>query len=168
MNVITSGYNLPNDLPAGVKRLIFINFEEIDTMTIASGKCTALTLRTGKSAYAFNVEQEVTNYSEKSIGTKEAGSYGYEQSLSTKLKGNSDNMVTLMDTLSKARVTVIAQNNDGTYEMLFHQYGAKPTIERIVDAKYEGINGYNVTISHRQVEKSPIVDASVIASLTIA
>lgn len=168
MNTITSGYTISADIPGGVRRLILINYGDLDTLTISNGECTDMTLKTSKSAYAYNVAQELTGVNEKSIGKTEAGSHAYEQSISTKIFGNSPTLVTEMDSLASGRTIVITQLNDGTFELYFHIDGAKASTERVVDNGYDGMNGYNVSWAHKQAEKAPKVNGTVINSLTIA
>lgn len=163
--LITSGYTPSCPQPAGIKKLYFINTEEIDTITKTNGEVTTLTLESTKKAYIFNVEQEITTITEKSIGSKENNTYAYETTLSTQITGNSATLLTAMDTLSKARVTVIAENNDGTYELLFEQFGTRVNIERTNEAKFEGFNGYKITATHRQTEKICTVASSVMSTL---
>jgi hypothetical protein len=160
--LINAGYSKGCDVPGGYKRLLFINYDDIDTLTITAGAVSNLTLKTSKKAYVYDVEQEVTSVTEKSIGSKENGSYGYEQKLTTKLHGNDATLNQLVDSLIKARIVVIAEGNDGVRTILFHQFGAKAEIEYKNEAKYDGFVGYEVNFTHRQIEKSATVPSSII------
>lgn len=159
--LISQGYSKGCDIPGGYRELLMINYDDIDTLTIANGAVTAMTLKSNKVAYKFEVEQEVTSVSEKSIGNKDNGSYGYEQKLTTKLHGNDAILNQLIDSLIKSRVVVVAVGNDRVRTILFHQFGAKPEAEYKHDAKYDGYVGYDINISHRQTEKSAIVPSNI-------
>jgi hypothetical protein len=159
--LINAGYTRGCDVAGGYKRLLFINYDDIDTLTITAGAVSAMTLKTSKKAYVYNVEQEVTTVSEKSIGSKENGSYGYEQKLTTKLHGNDATLNQLIDNLIKARIVVVAVGNDGERTILFHQFGAKAEAEYKNEAKFDGFVGYDISFTHRQTEKSATVPASI-------
>ncbi len=160
--LINAGYTRVCDVAGGYKQLQLINYDDIDSLTITAGAVSAMTLKSSKVAYKFNVEQEVTTVSEKSIGSKENGSYGYEQKLSTKLHGNDATLNQLIDTLIKARVVVVAVGNDGVRTLLFHQFGAKAEAEYKNEAKFDGFVGYDINITHRQTEKSATVPETII------
>lgn len=165
--LLTSDYAKGCDAPAGVAEFLVINTSEIDTCTYSNGALSALTLLSSKGAYRFAVDSEVTSYGEKPIGTKENGSYGYEQSFATKLHGNNDTLADALDKVSKGRVMIIFKLNDGTYEVLAHQYGCKLMAERVNEAKFDGFNGYNLTATHRQTEKMPTVSSVIVSALTV-
>lgn len=165
--VISNGYTKGCDVPSGIRALIFINPADVLSMTKVGNKVTDLQLKINASAYRFRVEHSVTSFEETSIGTTENGSAGYEQKLTTRLHGNSDTLITLTDSLSKGRFFVITENNDGSYEMLFDDRGAKFSVKRMVEAPYEGFNGYELTATHKQATPRPIVEATVISSLPI-
>ena len=160
--LINSGYSKGCDIPGGYKQLLLINYADIDSISIANGAVTDLSLKTNKIAYVYNVEQEVTSITEKSIGSKENGSYGYEQKLTTKIHGNDATLNVLADQLAKARIVVIAVGNDGLRTLLFHQWGAKPEVEFKGNPKFDDYIGYEIQVSHRQTEKSAIVPGNIV------
>lgn len=165
--LINSGYSKICDVPAGARRLLVINYADVDTITYSNGQITALTLKTNKSAYSFNVEREVTKCECNAIGTLANGSAGYEHKISTKLHGFDSTTIQLTDILHKARVVVIVELNDGQYEVFFHDKGAKATVKRVNDAEYSGFNGFEVEWTHRQVDPSAEVSGTIVNSLTI-
>ena len=165
--LLTKGFTLPCDVPAGIKKLYFMNYSEIDAITKTSGEVTGITLAVGKKAFIYEVAPEVTNFSEKSIGTKENGSYAFEQTFSTMITSNPTTTVSEMEILQSARVVVIAVNNDGKNELFFEDFGAKMTVERVNEAKFDGFNGYKLSTTHRQVNKACLVSDEALAAIPI-
>ena len=105
--------------------------------TFTAGAVTALALEVGKYAYPINVEQETSSFSDAAIGERGNGSYAREQSATAMLHGNTDAMIVSVEELAKGRTTLIAKLNDGTYEILFSQFGAKCTDERASGTSFE-------------------------------
>ena len=165
--LITSGYTKACDAPAGIRKLYFINYDEISTITRTGSEITALTLATNKKAYIYNVEREVTKAECNSIGTVINGSLGFEQKLSTKLHGFSKELQNQMELLAGGRVIVIAETNAGVYEVYFDDGGAKASVKRVNDAEFSGFNGYEIELSHKQKYGTATISATIVANLPV-
>lgn len=166
--LINSGYLLPCDAPGGVAEWYAINYQDIDILTIANGEVTTLTLKTGTSAYRFQVDKQMSSFTDKAIGSVENKSYAREQSCELRLAGNSKEQIQLLELMGRGRIVMIAKLNDGSYELLFHEGGAKFIDERQSGTNFDDFNGNILTTTHRQTSKAPKVADSVISSLTIA
>ncbi|MEO0132866.1 MAG: hypothetical protein ABIK73_08065 [candidate division WOR-3 bacterium] len=150
-----------------MRELLFLNISEF-TVSITSGEVTSITQSPSTNAYRFRIEQENARFSDKRIGEGNSA-YAREQTAEINLHGNTKEMIVLTELLAKGRFAVIAQLNDGTYELYFHDNGgAKFVDERDTGTKMDDFNGIKLTTTHRQVEKAPKVPASVISTLTIA
>lgn len=165
--LITSGYALPCDTPGGVAEWYFMNASEVTSVTITAGEVTAISMAVGTSAYQFEVEKQSSSFTDKAIGSVENKSYGREQSAEIMLHGNTKENVSLFELLGRGRVMVIAKLNDGTYELLFHEGGAKFLDERTSGKNIDDANGNKLTTTHRQIAKAPKVPQTVIDTLTI-
>ena len=165
--LINSGYTLPCDSPGGVAEWYAINYADIDTLTITGGEVTTLTLKTGTSAYRFQVDKQMSSFTDKAIGSVENKSYAREQTCEIRLAGNAKEQVELLELMGRGRVVMIAKLNDGTYELLFHEGGAKILDERQSGTNFDDFNGNILTTTHRQISKAPKVPDTIIASLTI-
>ncbi len=149
--LLSSGINDANVCrkPAGVVEFILINKVDVSDVDHTNFVLTTLTLATSKYGYKFTTKPEMTDYSVKSIGSSESGGHGYETTFKTKLFSNDGTIIALMDTLAKGQYYVAIKNNDGTYELLGYENGLTFSVERMLEAKYDGFNGYNISATFR-------------------
>lgn len=166
---LTSGYKKGCDIPGGYRRLIFINKDHVtitrDPNNIAS--VSAITLSANTSGFIYDVENEVTDVTQKTIGTAANNSHAYEIQLKTKLHGFSNILQKQIDDMSKSRIVVIAETNNGVYQVLFDEAGVKPSIELIYSNEYNGFVGYNIEMSLKTILPIATVDASIVNSLSL-
>lgn len=168
---LTSGYNKVCDTQGGVETWYLFSVKDstgasnIDTFTFANGQVSALTLVTGKYAYPFNVEMETSTFTDKAIGERANGAYAREQSATVVLHGNTASMITMIEELSQTRVGAIAKCNDGTYELLFIENGAKCIDERAVGTKYEDMNGNTLTFTGKEKNKACKISSVIVEAL---
>lgn len=119
--------------------------------TIVAGAVTALTLKTGKYAYPFNVEVETIEASCTSIGEVAKSSSANEHKTVIKLAGNTAADIAQAAQLIKGRVGVVLELNDGTYELFHYENGGKVQRERNPGTALDDMNGSTLTITSRQV-----------------
>ena len=127
---ITSGYDLVCDSQGGVDTWYAFAIANYDTLTYANGEVTALTLLAGTYAYPLNVEMETSSFTDVAVGERTNGAYGRQQTATVVLHGNTAEMIVEIEALCRGRHALIAKLNDGTYELLFMENGAKATDER--------------------------------------
>ncbi len=137
----------------------------VDTLTIVAGEVTALTLVTGKYAYPINVEQETSTGTDNAVGERTNGSYAREQSASIMLHGNTKEMIVSIEQLAQGRTVLIAKLNDGTYELLFSQFGAKCLDERAFGTAFEDMNGTTLNFAGKEIYKAPKIDSATVLAL---
>jgi len=168
---LTSGYSKICDLAGGVDTwYIFSNkasdgSDNIDTLTVANGEVTALTLVAGKYAFPFNVEIETSSFTDTAVGERANGSYAREQSATIILHGNTSTMIRDIEDMCKGRVTVIAKMNDGTYEVLFLNNGGKASNERASGTAFEDLNGNTLTITGKETSQAPKISSTIVLAL---
>ena len=139
--------------------------DNVATFTQAAGAVTALALEAGKFAYPINVEQETSSFSDSAVGERGNGSYAREQSATAMLHGNTDAMIVSVEELAKGRTTLIAKLNDGTYEILFSQFGAKCTDERASGTSFEDMNGTTLTFAGKETHKALKISSAIVLAL---
>ncbi len=174
MSELNGGYTAICDTPAGVDTHYLFSIADcetgvsnIGTFTHADGEVTALTLITGKQAYAFNVEQETTSVTDTSIGERTNKSYAREQSMTTILHGNTAEMITTILSMNRGRVVAIVKLNDLSYELYFYEKGAKVMDERATGTAFDDMNGTTLTLTGRQVGRGLKISSAIVATLLV-
>ena len=166
---LTNGIRLKDcDTPGGVSESYFINIEDVDTMTVTDFQVSALTLKTDAKAYKIAFEPETSNFSSNAVGSQENSSAAFEQTCEIKINKIDNNVLEQIDALTKGRHLVIIQKNDKTYEMYFHEGGAKFVANYTTGTALEDASGVTLTATHRQPSNMLLVSATVMNSLTIA
>ena len=166
---LTNGISLKDcDTPGGVSESYFINVEDVDTLTVTDFQVSDLTLKTDAKAYKIAFEPETSNFSSNAVGSQENSSAAFEQACEIKINKVDNNVLKQIDALTKGRHLVIIQKNDKTYEMYFHEGGAKFVANYTTGTALEDASGVTLTATHRQTSNMLIVSATVMASLSIA
>ena len=166
---LTNGIRLKDcDTPGGVSESYFINIEDVDTMTVTDFQVSALTLKSYTTAYKIAFEPQTSNFASNAVGSVENSSAAYEQTCEIKINKIDNNVLKQIDALTKGRHLVIIQKNDKTYEMYFHEGGAKFVADYSTGTAFEDPSGVTLTATHRQPSNMLLVSAAVMASLSIA
>ncbi len=166
---LTNGISLKDcDTPGGVFESYFINVEDVDTLTVTDFQVSDLTLKTDAKAYKIAFEPETSNFSSNAVGSQENSSAAFEQACEIKINKVDNNVLKQIDALTKGRHLVIIKKADGTYEMYFHEGGAKFFANYTTGTALEDASGVTLTATHRQPSNMLIVSATVIATLAIA
>jgi hypothetical protein len=166
---LTNGINLKDcDTPGGVSESYFINIEDVDTLTVTDFQVSALTLKSYTTAYKIAFEPQTSNFASNAVGSVENSSAAYEQTCEIKINKIDNNVLKQIDALTKGRHLVIIKKADGTYEMYFHEGGAKFVADYSTGTAFEDPSGVTLTATHRQPSNMLLVSAAVMASLSIA
>ena len=166
---LTNGINLKDcDTPGGVSESYFINIEDVDTLTVTDFQVSELTLESYATAYKIAFEPQTSNFASNAVGSQENSSAAYEQACEIKINKIDNNVLKQIDALTKGRHLVIIKKADGTYEMYFHEGGAKFFANYTTGTAFEDPSGVTLTATHRQPSNMLLVSATVIASLSIA
>jgi hypothetical protein len=170
---ITSGYNKVCDSPGGVDT--FYAFAVKDSsgesnyadngLVIADGQVTTLTLKTGKYAFAFNVEIETASFTDTKGGERTAGAYSRTQAGTVMLHGNTASMITDIEAMAKGRHAIIAKLNDDSYELFFAENGAVASDERATGTAYEDMNGTTITFAGKEKIKACKISSTIVEAL---
>lgn len=166
---LTNGISLKDcDTPGGVSESYFINIEDVDTMTITDYQVSALTLKLNSTAYKIAFEPQTSNFSSNAVGSRENSSAAYEQTCEIKINKVDNNVLKQVDALTKGRHLVIIKKADGTYEMYFHEGGAKFVANYSTGTALEDASGVTLTATHRQTSNMLLVSETVMGTLPIA
>ena len=166
---LTNGIRLKDcDTPGGVSESYFINIEDVDTLTVTDFQASALTLVSDAKAYKIAFEPETSNFSSNAVGSQENSSAAFEQTCEIKINRIDNNVLAQIDALTKGRHLVIIQKNDKTYEMYFHEGGAKFVANYTTGTALEDASGVTLTATHRQPSNMLIVSETVMETLSIA
>jgi len=165
---LTNGISLKDcDTPGGVSESYFINIEDVDTLTVTDFQVSALTLKTDAKAYKIAFEPETSNFSSNAVGSQENSSAAFEQACEIKINKVDNNVLKQIDALTKGRHLVIIQKNDKTYEMYFHEGGAKFVANYSTGTALEDASGVILTATHRQTSNMLLVSETVMEALPI-
>jgi len=167
---LTNGINLKDcDTPGGVSESYFINIEDVDTLTVTDYQVSALTLKANSTAYKIAFEPQTSNFASNAVGSRENSSAAFEQTCEIKINKIDNNVLSQIDALTKGRHLVIIKKADGTYEMYFHEGGAKFVANYSTGTALEDASGVTLTATHRQTSNVLLVSAIVITTgLSIA
>lgn len=166
---LTNGISLKDcDTPGGVSESYFINVEDVDTLTVTDYQVSALTLKLNATAYKIAFEPQTSNFASNAVGSQENSSAAYEQTCEIKINKVDNNVLAQIDALTKGRHLVIIKKADGTYEMYFHEGGAKFVANYTTGTALEDASGVTLTATHRQTSNMLIVSETVMETLPIA
>lgn len=166
---LTNGIRLKDcDTPGGVSESYFINIEDVDAMIITDFQVSDLTLVSDAKAYKIAFEPETSNFSSNAVGSQENSSAAYEQACEIKINKIDNNVLAQIDALTKGRHLVIIKKADGTYEMYFHEGGAKFVANYTTGTALEDASGVTLTATHRQTSNMLLVSETVMGTLPIA
>lgn len=161
---ITSGYTKPCDSPGGVRKAYAWNTADVDTYTVTAGSISAITFEAGKYMYEFGVEMETTTFTDAAIGERANGAYARQHDATVVLHGNTAAMIVELELMAKGRTTWAFELNDGTYEVLFLENGAKVSDSRTPGTAFEDMNGNTLTLTGKEPSKAPKISSALIAA----
>ena len=169
---VTEGRDVPCDGPGGTKKAYLYSVKDSAGLsnyqtgpTIVTGAVTALTLKTGKYAYAFNVEPESIEASADSIGESAKQSAANEHKTMMSLAANTAADIDMCERLIKGRVGVILELNDGTFEIYHYENGGKVKRSRTPGKALDDMNGFTLEITSRQVRPEMKISSAIVAAM---
>lgn len=158
---LTQGYTLDcKDSIGGLTAVYFAPWEDLGTVTQASGVVTTLTMDTGKKFYKYELVKESSNFAEAVNTNVQNGTVFYTQTLEVilnKLQVNTRNEILL---LAKNRLAVIATDNNGDNWFLGVGYGLDLTGGgSATGTAFGDRSGYTLTFTGNEKELAPKVTA---------
>lgn len=156
------------DSLGGLKEVLFIEFDNVTTMTEASGVITAITLPTGKQFRRYVMPKETAFFTETPNVSVPNGTVFYQQELTiviNKMAANTRNEVQL---LAQNRLIAIALDLNGKYWLLGREQAIDLTGGEGGSGTAHGDrNGYTRAFTGMERFMAPEVMASIIAALLV-
>jgi len=160
---LTQGYTLDcKDSIGGLTSVYFAPWEDLATVTQASGVVTAITMDATKRFYLYELVKESSNFAEAVNTNVQNGTIFYTQTLEiilNKLQVNTRNEILL---LGKNRLAVIAVDNQGDKWFLGLAYGLDLTGGgSATGTAFGDRSGYTLTLTGNEKELAPKVTATI-------
>ena len=158
------------DSVGGIKAIYLITYDEIASMTDASGIVTGITKDSGKRFWKFELpSRSSANATSNPVGSIENGTLFYQQQLTFPINKRDATTRNIVATLVKNRVIAVTEDKDGVFRMygksngLFSGASTGQTGTAAGDA-----NGYTIVLEGDEKEDFFAVQADVAATLETA
>ena len=165
---LTSGYTLDCKDNIGVlKSVWFIGYNDVASVTEASGVITAITKDAGKGFYKYQLVRNTASFTENIAGSIENGTVVFNQELLIVINKMQTSMRNEMLLLAKNNMMAVVEDQNGRYWLAGRFNG----LDLLTGSVSTGLaqadrNGYSFTFSGGEKESAPEVQSSVISTLT--
>lgn len=165
---LTSGYTFDcKDNIGGLKSVWFIGYNDVASVTEASGVITAITKDAGKVFYKYQLVRNTASFTENIAGSIENGTVVFNQELLIVINKMQTSMRNEMLLLAKNNMMAVVEDQNGRYWLAGRFNG----LDLLTGSVSTGLaqadrNGYSFTFSGGEKESAPEVQSSVIATLT--
>lgn len=109
---ITDGYTLDCRRMGGIQYVVAFQKEHIESITVADGEVTAITVANGERGWKIELEEEVSAFNFNPIGNRENGTYRVEEELNIVLNDSNRETRNLVNVLAQHRLIFIVVEND--------------------------------------------------------
>ena len=165
---LTSGYTFDcKDNIGGLKSVWFIGYNDVASVTEASGVITAITKDAGKVFYKYQLVRNTASFTENIAGSIENGTVVFNQELLIVINKMQTSMRNEMLLLAKNNMMAVVEDQNGRYWLAGRFNG----LDLLTGSVSTGLaqadrNGYSSTFSGGEKESAPEVQAAVISPLT--
>jgi ligand-binding sensor domain-containing protein len=165
---LTSGYTFDcKDNIGGLKSVWFIGYNDVASLTEASGVITAITKGAGKVFYKYQLVRNTASFTENIAGSIENGTVVFNQELLIVINKMQTSMRNEMLLLAKNNMMAVVEDQNGRYWLAGRFNG----LDLLTGSVSTGLaqadrNGYSFTFSGGEKESAPEVQSSVISTLT--
>lgn len=165
---LTSGYTFDcKDNIGGLKSVWFIGYNDVASVTEASGVITAITKDAGKVFYKYQLVRNTASFTENIAGSIENGTVVFNQELLIVINKMQTSMRNEMLLLAKNNMMAVVEDQNGRYWLAGRFNG----LDLLTGSVSTGLaqadrNGYSFTFSGGEKESAPEVQSAVIATLT--
>jgi ligand-binding sensor domain-containing protein len=165
---LTSGYTFDcKDNIGGLKSVWFIGYNDVASVTEASGVITAITKGAGKVFYKYQLVRNTASFTENIAGSIENGTVVFNQELLIVINKMQTSMRNEMLLLAKNNMMAVVEDQNGRYWLAGRFNG----LDLLTGSVSTGLaqadrNGYSFTFSGGEKESAPEVQSSVISTLT--
>lgn len=157
MSEITVGYTKPNYRSVGgVLKFIMYNIENRASYTVANSIISAISMDSGKAAYAFDVELNTGKAIETGTGSRPDFTFFYAQAITAILTDKTNANIVLLEKLNSGRVGVIVVYESGLVRHFGLINGLMTDTETDDSGtEYANRNGHEIAMSGKEVSKAP-------------
>lgn len=165
---LTQGYTFDcKDNIGGIRNVWFINWNDVSSITEASGVVSTITKGSGKVFYKYQLVRNTASYTENIQGSIENGTVLFDQQLVIVLNKMQANMRNEILLLARNNMMAVVEDQNGRYWLA----GRKNGLDLLTGSASTGTaqtdrNGYTLTFSGGEQELAPEVSSSIIAGLT--
>jgi hypothetical protein len=148
----------------GVVEWYASSIANISSYTETAGEITAITMVATKKFYAIKIDPTTSTYTDTGAGDFASG-LGRNQSATIVTKGYTIADYTFQTELQSSRIALIAKKSNGTYVILFRDYGGKALVTLDAGTGFETFNGATITVTGVETKQAMVVDSAIIAAL---
>ena len=164
---LTQGLNLDcRDGFGGVKRVLFMEHENVTSYTLTSGVISAITKGSGKTFKEYKLIFETGDAKTSGTHDRTQGTSVYKQTVSFPINKMTTSVKNEIQLLAQNRLLIIAEDQNGTYWL----YGKDNGLMAVTTESMSGValadrNGYMLTFEGNEKAFEIEVQSSVIAGL---
>jgi hypothetical protein len=165
---LTQGYTFDcKDNIGGLKSVWFIGWNDVSSVTVASGLVSAITKSAGKVFYKYQLVRNTASFTENIAGSIENGTVVYNQELTVVINKMNVSMRNEILLLAQNNLMAVVEDQNGRYWLAGRYNG----IDLLTGSSSTGTaqtdrNGYTLTFSGGEKELAPEVSSGIIAGLT--
>lgn len=165
---LTQGYTFDcKDNIGGLKAVWFIGWNDVASVTVASGVVSAITKGAGKVFYKYQLVRNTASFTENIAGSIENGTVVYNQELTIVINKMQVSMRNEILLLAQNNMMAVVEDQNGRY-WLAGRYNGLDLLSGTAGTgtAQSDRNGYSLTFSGGEKELAPEVASGVIATLT--
>ena len=165
--ILTQGLNLDcRDAYGGVKRVLFMEFENVTAYTMTSGVISAITKASGKTFKEYKLVVETGDAKSSGTHDRQQGTRVWKQTVSFPINKMSTSVKNEIELLSQNRLLVIVEDQNGAYWLYGKDFGLMATTtESMTGVALADRNGYMLTFEGNEKGFEVEVQSSIIAGL---
>jgi hypothetical protein len=164
---LTQGYNLDcRDSFGGLKRVLFMELENVTAYTLTGGVITAITKASGKTFKEYKLIFETGDAKTNGVHDRPQGTSVYNQTVSFPINKMTTSVKEEIMLLAKNRLLIIAEDQNGTYWLYGKENGLMATTtDSMIGVALSDRNGYMLTFEGKEKAFEVEVQSSIIAGL---
>lgn len=165
---LTQGYTFDcKDNIGGMKNVWFIGWNDVTSVTAASGVVSAITKGAGKVFYKYQLVRNTASFTQNIAGSIENGTIVYNQELTIVINKMQVSMRNEILLLAQNNLMAVVEDSNGRYWLAGRYTG----LDLLSGSASTGTaqsdrNGFTLTFSGGEKELAPEVASGVIATLT--
>jgi len=170
---LTQGFDYEcDDSIGGIKQgTIKIARTEDLTLTVVADEVTVIAQEVSTNFYEYKINKEIADMTATENSSEEMGTFYVEAVLNFTLNQISKEKNAEMKLLASKPVTIIFQDNNGTWLMIGADSGARKiggTNQVATGKAFGDLSGYTLGFTSKEGHLPYTVDATVVAGLTVA